>query len=127
MLGGLAEVIERVSLGTLGPPLAASLEALFLALTFNTVARITERVASAVLAPALMWLVPGSLGLRSMLALSCNDVVSGVESAYQPLHVAVPIISGLLLGNRVIPSRRHCAVTKQRAAWQYSLRARSTK
>ncbi len=106
VLGGAAEAIERVSVGTLEVPLAASLAALFLALSCNSVARVAGRVANAVLAPALMLLVPGSLGLRSLFALSANNVVSGVETAYQMVLVAVAIVTGLLFGNLLIPSRR---------------------
>jgi uncharacterized membrane protein YjjP (DUF1212 family) len=106
LLGGSAEAIERLAVGPLDVPLAASLAALFLALSCNSVARIAGRVANAVLAPALMLLVPGSLGLRSMFALSSNNVVSGVETAYQMLLVAVAIVTGLLFGNLLIPSRR---------------------
>jgi uncharacterized membrane protein YjjP (DUF1212 family) len=106
VLGGLAEVIERAASSALDVPLAASLAALFLALTCNSVARFTARVSNAVLAPSLMLLVPGSLGLRSLFALSSSNVVSGVETAYQMLLVAVAIVTGLLLGNLLIPSRR---------------------
>jgi uncharacterized membrane protein YjjP (DUF1212 family) len=106
VLGGAAETIERLAVGTLDVPLAASLAALFLALSCNSVARVADRVANAVLAPALMLLVPGSLGLRSMFALSANSVVAGVETAYQMLLVAVAIVTGLLFGNLLIPSRR---------------------
>ncbi|MBK6848509.1 MAG: threonine/serine exporter family protein [Proteobacteria bacterium] len=106
VLGGAAEAIERLSVGTLEVPLAASLAALFLALSCNSVARVAGRVANAVLAPALMLLLPGSLGLRSMFALSANNVISGVETAYQMLLVAVAIVTGLLLGNLLLPSRR---------------------
>ena len=106
VLGGLAELIERVAAPTLDVPLAASLAALFLALTCNAVARLAGRVANAVLAPALMLLVPGSLGLRSLFALSENNVLSGVEAAYQMVIVAVAIVTGLLLGNLLVPSRR---------------------
>lgn len=106
VLGGAAEAIERAAVGSLEVSLAASLAALFLALACNSVARVAGRVANAVLAPALMLLVPGSLGLRSMFALSANNVVSGVETAYQMLLVAVGIVTGLLFGNLIIPSRR---------------------
>jgi uncharacterized membrane protein YjjP (DUF1212 family) len=105
VLGGLAEVIERAAV-PLDVPLAAALAALFLALSCNSVARLTGRVANAILAPSLMLLVPGSLGLRTLFALSERNVVSGVETAYQMVLVAVAIVTGLLLGNLVVPSRR---------------------
>jgi uncharacterized membrane protein YjjB (DUF3815 family) len=84
---------------------ACAAAALFLAVTCNGVARLAGRVANAVLAPAPMLLVPGSLGLRSMVALSEKSVLSGVEAAYQMVTVAVAIVTGLLLGNLLLPSR----------------------
>jgi uncharacterized membrane protein YjjP (DUF1212 family) len=105
VLGGLAELIERTAAPPLGSPLAASVAALFLAVTCNGVARLAGRVANAVLAPSLMLLVPGSLGLRSLFALSERNVLSGVEAAYQMSAVAVAIVTGLLLGNLLLPSR----------------------
>lgn len=106
VLGGLAELIERVAAPALDVPLAASLAALFLAVTCNAVARLAGRVANAVLAPALLLLVPGSLGLRSMFTLAENNVLTGVEAAYQMILIAVAIVTGLLLGNLLVPSRR---------------------
>lgn len=106
VLGGLAEVIERMAAPAMEVPLAASLAAFFLAVTCNGVARLGGRVANAVLAPSLMLLVPGSLGLRSLFALSEKNVLSGVEAAYQMVVVAVAIVTGLLLGNLLLPSRR---------------------
>jgi len=41
-----------------------------------------------------------------MLALSANNVVSGVETAYEMLLVAVAIVAGLWFGNPFVPSRR---------------------
>jgi uncharacterized membrane protein YjjP (DUF1212 family) len=106
VLGTCAELIERTAASTLGIPLAASLAAMFLALTCNGVARLADRVANAVLAPAMMMLVPGSLGLRSMFALSERNITSGVEAAFQMVSVAVAIVTGLLLGNLIVPSRK---------------------
>lgn len=106
VLGGLAAIIERAAAVALDVPLAASVAALFLAVTCNGVARMAGRVANAVLAPTLMLIVPGSLGLRSLFALSEKNVLSGVEAAYQMLIAAVAIVTGLLLGNLILPSRR---------------------
>ena len=114
-LGGCCSAPEPSSLALLATrwlvpalelPLAASLAAFFLAMTCNGVARLGGRVANAVLAPSLMLLVPGSLGLRSMFALSEKNVLSGVEAAYQMAVVAVAIVTGLLLGNLLLPSRK---------------------
>ena len=105
VLGGLAEIIERAAVDAVDVPLAACLAAFFLALACNSVARVAGTVSNAMLAPGLMLLVPGSLGLRSMFALSASNVLSGVETAYQMLLVAVAIVTGLLFGNLLIPSR----------------------
>jgi uncharacterized membrane protein YjjB (DUF3815 family) len=104
VFGGLAEVIERATVLVLGAPLAASLAALFLAVSCNVVARVGGKVANAVLAPALMLLLPGSLGLRALFALSGRNVVSGVETAHQMLLVSAAVVTGLLIGNLIVPA-----------------------
>jgi uncharacterized membrane protein YjjP (DUF1212 family) len=103
LFGGLAEVIERASTPHVGLPLAASLAALFLAVTCNLVARVGGKVANAVLAPALMLLLPGSFGLRALFALSGKNVLSGIETAHQMLLVSAAVVTGLLLGNLFVP------------------------
>ena len=56
---------------------------------------------------SLLGRVTARLGLDSqMLSLPTAFLLSGVEAAYQMAVVAVAIVTGLLLGNLHLPSRR---------------------
>jgi uncharacterized membrane protein YjjB (DUF3815 family) len=105
VLGTGAELIERTTAVPLGLPVAAALAAGALALTANPFARLTRRSAAIPLAPALMLLVPGSIGLRTVVSLTERNILSGVETAYQTALVAIALTTGLLVGNLLLPSR----------------------
>ncbi|MDH3743519.1 MAG: threonine/serine exporter family protein [Acidobacteriota bacterium] len=56
--------------------------------------------------PALLLLVPGSLGFRSLSALIAKDVVSGVEAGFTMAMIALALVTGLLLANLTIEPRK---------------------
>ncbi len=103
LLGGTAELVERLIVADLGRPLAVSLAACLVAASTNLYARLTGRLASVVLAPAITMLLPGSLSLRSMLSFADSNVVSGVDSTYQMVLIAGALVTGLLVGNLLVP------------------------
>lgn len=72
----------------------------------NLIARWTPLPATVVISPAIMMLVPGSVGYGSVLKLLQNDVVSGVETGVRMAFVAVSIVTGLLMANVLVPTRK---------------------
>lgn len=56
--------------------------------------------------PGLLLLVPGSLGFRSLSALLAKDVVSGVEAGFAMAMIALALVTGLLLANLTVESRK---------------------
>jgi len=52
---------------------------------------------------AFMWIVPGSIGVRSVLA---SDVISTVTFLTQMLTVAIALVTGLFTANVVVPPVR---------------------
>lgn len=56
--------------------------------------------------PAMLLLVPGSLGFRSLSSLLAKDVVSGVETAFTMLLIALSLVTGLLLANLTVKPRK---------------------
>jgi len=56
--------------------------------------------------PAVLLLVPGSLGLRGLASLLDRDTVTGVESVVATAIVATAIVAGLLIANAVVSPRR---------------------
>ncbi|MGA9521469.1 MAG: threonine/serine exporter family protein [Myxococcaceae bacterium] len=90
----------------LGPELGVFLGAFAAAAGSNLFARVLNRPAVVPLFPAIMLLVPGSVGFRGISSLMANDVVSGVQTAFTMVLMAVALVTGLLLANDIIPPKR---------------------
>jgi uncharacterized membrane protein YjjP (DUF1212 family) len=106
LAGALA--IQAVDLGSaaLGPQLGAFVGALTVGVAGNLFARLLHRPAALLQVPGLILLVPGSLGFRSLTQLMSQDVLSGLETAFDTTLVGIALATGLLLANVVIPPRR---------------------
>ncbi len=87
---------------------------LFVAAMFGGVAasvwgRWRNRPQSVVLVPAILMLVPGSVGFRSLNSLLERNVIAGVQTAFAMVLAATAISAGLLLASSVAPGRRRTA------------------
>ena len=96
----------RTGAAWLGPQLGALVGAILVGLAGNAHARLFDRPSAVTQVPGLMLLVPGSLGFRSVAALLENDTLSGVQTAFSMILVAVGLVVGLLLANVILPPRR---------------------
>jgi uncharacterized membrane protein YjjP (DUF1212 family) len=56
--------------------------------------------------PALLLLVPGSVGFRSITNILLNDPIAGLQTAFTMILTAVAIVTGLLLARVLVPRRR---------------------
>jgi len=72
----------------------------------NLYGRFRGQPAAVPVVPALVMLLPASLGVRSIAALLARDVVSGMEMAFTLVGLATALAAGLLLANLVAPPRR---------------------
>jgi len=88
------------------PELAMCLAALVAGVAANVHSRLRRRPAAVTLLPAILMLVPGSLGLRGLQFLAQRDVVSGIASLFSLTLLAVALAGGLLLANLAVPPRR---------------------
>ncbi|MBA3461363.1 MAG: threonine/serine exporter family protein [Deltaproteobacteria bacterium] len=90
----------------LGGQMGAMVGAFALGITGNLFARLLRRPAQVVLVPAVLMLVPGSMGFRGMSSLLSHDTLMGVETVFAMFVVAMAIVSGLLIANAVVSPRR---------------------
>jgi uncharacterized membrane protein YjjP (DUF1212 family) len=104
--GALALTGGRAGTALLGPELGALLAALAVGIGSNLFARLARRPAAVMQVPALVLLVPGSIGFRSLSALLERETVTGVQTAFSMLLIAVALVTGLLLANAVVRPRR---------------------
>ncbi len=96
----------QVGSSLLGPELGAFIGALLVGLAGNAVARWRRMPASLLQMPGLILLVPGSVGLRSVNALVAHDTLAGIQTAFTVGMVAISLVTGLLVANVLLPSRR---------------------
>ncbi len=104
--GTLAYAGSRLGTQVLGPQLGAFVGALIVGIVTNLLARVRNRPAVITLVPAIMLLVPGSIGFRSMESLLARDVLAGVDTAFSMLMVAVALVAGLLFANALVQPRK---------------------
>jgi uncharacterized membrane protein YjjB (DUF3815 family) len=96
----------RYGTAWLGGQLGVLVGAFALGILGNVYARFLGRPAQIVLIPAMMLLVPGSMGFRGMASLLARDTLTGVETVFAMFVVAVAIVGGLILANATFSPRR---------------------
>ena len=96
----------RTAAPWLGPELATFLGAFLVAAGSHLVRRRLGVPSMVTLLPGIMLLVPGSLGLRSFHALFDQDVLAGVQSAFQMVVIASALVAGILIAGVAVPPRR---------------------
>ena len=102
----LAYGAARVGSEFFGPELGVGIGAMTLGVGANVASRWLDQPSAIALVPAMILLVPGSLGLRSLQALMADDVIGGIETLVSMAIVAVALVSGLLLANILMTPRR---------------------
>lgn len=105
LAGILAFSGARLGTLLLGAELGTFLGAFAVAAASNAYARALDRPSAVPLVPALLLLVPGALGFRSLSSLIDRETVSGIEAAFRMTLVAISLAMGLLSGQLVIPPR----------------------
>lgn len=104
--GWLAFGAARAGATWFGPELGAFFGALTAGVAANLYAYVRDRPSQILLVPAVLLLVPGSIGFRSVAAMLQREVISGVETAFTMAFIATALVCGLLVANVVVPRRR---------------------
>jgi uncharacterized membrane protein YjjP (DUF1212 family) len=103
-VGAAAHAVARLVAPGLGPELATFLGAFTASALSHGASRLRQRPAAITLLPALLLLVPGSLGFRGLSLLIDREVTSGVEAAFRMVLLASALVAGILLAGAVVPS-----------------------
>ncbi|MCC7143773.1 MAG: threonine/serine exporter family protein [Candidatus Eisenbacteria bacterium] len=106
LAGALALAGSRAGSAFFGPELGVMLGALTVGLGANLYARFAGRPATIPTVPGVLILVPGSVGFRSVADLLDREVITGVETAFRMILMAVALAAGLLLARVISPERR---------------------
>ncbi|MCO8124009.1 threonine/serine exporter family protein [Stieleria sp. TO1_6] len=89
-----------------GIEVAAFLGAFSVGCASNLYARRRNLPALVTQTPAMLILVPGSLGYRSMSAFLEQQTVEGVQYGFAMILIGSSLVGGLLISNAVVPPRR---------------------
>jgi uncharacterized membrane protein YjjP (DUF1212 family) len=95
-------------LGTyyLGPEMGLLVGGMAVGAGANLFARLKNAPSSLFQFPGLILLVPGSVGYRGLSSLFNRDVVAGFDTAFTMLTLALSLVMGVFIGNRLIKPRR---------------------
>jgi len=99
-------VVARLGTAWMGVEFGAFSGALVIGALSNLYARLRDHPAMIPQVPAVLTLVPGSIGFRSVTAFIDQNAVAGVEFAFSMSIIAISIVGGLLAANAVVPPRR---------------------
>ncbi len=102
---GLAFGGGAVGARWLGPDLGSFVGAFTAAVVSNLFAGVRRQPAALTLVPAIVLLVPGSIGFSSLSSLLNRQVVPGVESAFRTVMISVALATGLLIADVLVAPR----------------------
>ena len=89
-----------------GPELGLFVAAMFDGVGATVWGRWRDRPQIVVLVPAILMLVPGSVGFRSLNSLLQRNVIAGVQTAFAMVIAATAISAGILVATSVAEGRR---------------------
>ncbi|MCB1045320.1 MAG: threonine/serine exporter family protein [Acidobacteria bacterium] len=106
LAGPIAFYSARFGGQVMGPELGSFIASFTLGTVANLFARFLKRPAAIMMEPGIIFLVPGTMGLKSISALLADDPLLGIDSAFSMVLVAIALVIGILFANVVVPPRR---------------------
>ena len=104
--GIAAYAVQRYGGRVAGPEIGMLAAAFTAGVVANLYARLRRRPAAVAVVPAVILLVPGSLGVSSVAALVAQELVPGVRALITLFVLAGALAAGILLANLVVSPRR---------------------
>ena len=101
-----AVIGSRAGSRALGPELGVFAGSFVAGLASNLLARARRTPALVTLSPALLLLVPGSVGFRSLALLLDREVVNGIEAAFRAMIMFAALVAGLQVAGIAVPAPR---------------------
>jgi uncharacterized membrane protein YjjB (DUF3815 family) len=89
----------------LGPELGAFLAAFVVTIACNAYGHLRKRTPVVIQVPAILLLVPGSVGYRALSDLMERDVLSGMQTAFSMIFTAAAMVVGTLLAGLLLRER----------------------
>jgi uncharacterized membrane protein YjjP (DUF1212 family) len=105
LVGAGAIWFSRLGASALGVELGSFIGALTVGVSSNAISRFRDQPSSVTQVPGILFLVPGSVGVRSLFSMLDQEVIRGVETTFQMLLIASSLVAGILVANVLAPSR----------------------
>jgi len=102
----LALIGGRAGSAALGPELGVFAGAFVAALASNLHARWRGMPVLVTLSPALLLLVPGSVGFRSIALMIDREVLDGIQAAFRMIIMFAALVAGLQVAGVAVPAPR---------------------
>lgn len=116
---GLGSILAIGSLGLLEKHLATNtsifVASLAVGIFCNLFSQYKRRSPTTLLLPSIVFLVPGSIGLKGLNLLLSNNLALGAEQGLKTITTAVLIVSGLFFADAIWPTGRTRAVDAAKA------------
>lgn len=88
------------------PKIVLFLASIILVIFCNLISRKIKLINSIMLVPAVMVLVPGSVGLKSLNTIINNEALFGIENAFETIFLTIALVAGIIIGNAIVPPRK---------------------
>lgn len=95
----IAFYVSRWGVTELGPATGAFMGALSVGLFANLAYLIKKVPTAAIMMPGFIILVPGSIGFKSLTAILENDIIGGLETAFNMVIIGISLVIGLLISS----------------------------
>ena len=107
LLSGFVTIFS-LKLGTnyLSAPLSIFLSAFTCGIFSNLIAKLRNKPAAITLLPGIIFIVPGSIGLKGLNMMFQNNLIAGIEFSVNAIIISVTIIAGLFFANIFLPPRK---------------------
>ena len=99
LTAGLGLAASKIGTSVLGPELGVAMSAWIIGIAGNMASRWANIPVLTTVLPAILLMVPGSLGFTSMSSLIAQDVVVGLQGVLSMVLIAFSLVTGLLLAN----------------------------
>jgi len=99
LTSGLGLAASKIGTSVLGPELGVAMSAWIIGIAGNLASRWANIPVLTTVLPAILLMVPGSLGFTSMSSLIAQDVVVGMQGVLSMVLIAFSLVTGLLLAN----------------------------
>ncbi len=103
---GISYLLASGSVRLAGPEVGLFVAALFDGVSATLWGRWRDRPQSVVLVPAILMLVPGSVGFQSLNSLLERNVIAGVQTAFAMVLAATALSAGLLVATSIAQGGR---------------------